>query len=60
MTDPEREETVSLYALLSRHEEELDTVLRNLKTRLERELYAFMSIAELEDIISGTKASEEN
>ena len=47
-----REELISLFLLLSRNETFLDVQLQALKIRIEKELYTFMSIAELEEILS--------
>ncbi len=48
----EREQYISIYILLSRHEEELDIPLQILKGRIEKELYTFMSIEEIENLLT--------
>jgi len=48
----EKEEYISLFILLSRHEEELDIPLQILKGRIEKELYTFMSIEEIENLLT--------
>lgn len=53
MIQLDKDDLVPLFMLLANHENELDMTLMKLKGRIERDLYTYMSIEDLEGLLRG-------
>lgn len=53
--DMEQKELVALYLFLVRHEDQLDGLVEGVKKKLEKQLYTFMSVGDLQDLLEHGK-----